>query len=42
LWSGQGRRPEARDLLTQVYAWFTEGFASRDLQEARQTLLELG
>ncbi len=42
MWSGQGRRPEARDLLTPVYAWFTEGFASRDLQEARQILLELG
>ena len=36
LWHRQGRRPEARDLLEPVYAWFTEGFDTADLAEARQ------
>jgi predicted ATPase len=39
LWQQQGRGAEARQLLAQVYGWFTEGFATADLQEAR-TLLE--
>jgi class 3 adenylate cyclase len=42
LWSGQGRRAEARDLLAPVHDWFTEGFGSVDLQESRAVLAELG
>ena len=42
LWSGQGRRAEARELLARVYGWFTEGFASLDLQQARSVLADLG
>jgi predicted ATPase len=37
----QGRRPEARDLLAPVYGWFTEGFATPDLREAKALLEEL-
>jgi class 3 adenylate cyclase/tetratricopeptide (TPR) repeat protein len=37
----QGRAREARDLLAPVYAWFTEGFATRDLKEAGTLLDEL-
>ena len=35
LWSDQGRNVEARDLLTPIYAWFTEGFETPDLKEAK-------
>jgi predicted ATPase len=38
LWQ-QGKRQEAHDLLAEVYAWFTEGFDTPDLQDAK-TLLE--
>jgi predicted ATPase len=41
LWGEQRRRSEARDLLAPVYGWFTEGFATPDLQEARALLDEL-
>ena len=41
LWQQQGKRTEARQLLTQVYGWFTEGFATADLQEARALLDDL-
>jgi predicted ATPase len=37
----QGRPAEARDLLAQVYGWFTEGFATPDLKEAKALLDEL-
>ena len=37
----QGRRGEARDLLAPVYVWFTEGFDTADLKEARTLLSEL-
>jgi predicted ATPase len=37
----QGRRPEARDLLAPVYGWFTEGFGTPDLKEAKALLDEL-
>jgi predicted ATPase len=37
----QGRQTEARDLLAPVYAWFTEGFATPDLKEAKALLDEL-
>jgi predicted ATPase len=41
LWQRQGQRQEARDLLTPVYEWFTEGFDTADLREAKQLLDEL-
>jgi predicted ATPase len=37
----QGRRVEARDLLAPIYGWFTEGFGTPDLKEARTLLEEL-
>jgi predicted ATPase len=37
----QGKRDEARELLAQVYGWFTEGFDTRDLKEAKALLEEL-
>jgi predicted ATPase len=39
LWQHQGKRAEAHDLLAPIYGWFTEGFDTADLQEAK-TLLE--
>jgi class 3 adenylate cyclase/predicted ATPase len=41
LWGEQGRRVEARDLLTPVYGWFSEGFDTADLKEAKALLDEL-
>jgi predicted ATPase len=41
LWRDQGKRDDARDLLAPVYGWFTEGFDTRDLKEARTLLAEL-
>jgi predicted ATPase len=41
LWRDQGKRAEARDLLAPVYGWFTEGFDTRDLKEAKALLNEL-
>jgi predicted ATPase len=38
----QGRRAEARDLLAPIYGWFTEGFETPDLKEAKTLLEELG
>jgi predicted ATPase len=38
LWRDQGRRAAARDLLAPVYGWFTEGFATPDLKEAKALL----
>jgi predicted ATPase len=35
LWQQQGKREQGRQLLTEVYGWFTEGFGTPDLQEAR-------
>lgn len=37
-WRGQGKHADARDLLAPVYAWFTEGFATPDLKEAKAML----
>jgi predicted ATPase len=37
----QGRRTEARDLLAPIYGWFTEGFDTQDLKEAKTLLHEL-
>jgi predicted ATPase len=42
LWQGQGKRQEAYDLLAPVYNWFTEGFDTADLQDAKALLNELG
>jgi tetratricopeptide (TPR) repeat protein len=42
LWQSQGKRREAYDLLASVYNWFTEGFDSKDLQDAQSLLAELG
>src|SRR4029434_7802994 len=42
LWQRQGKRAAARELLAPVYGWFTEGFDTADLQEARALLEELG
>ena len=38
LWQQQGKQAEARDLITPVYDWFTEGFDTADLQEAKALL----
>jgi predicted ATPase len=42
LWRDQGKRQQARDLLAPVYGWFTEGFDTLDLKEAKTLLDELG
>jgi predicted ATPase len=41
LWQQQGKRDAARELLAPVYRWFTEGFDTADLQEAKVLLDEL-
>ena len=41
LWQQQGKRVEARELLAPIYGWFTEGFDTADLQEAKALLEEL-
>jgi predicted ATPase len=41
LWQRQGKRAEARELLTPIYSWFTEGFDTADLQEAKALLTAL-
>jgi predicted ATPase len=41
LWQQQGQREKARQLLAPIYGWFTEGFETADLQEARTLLAEL-
>jgi adenylate cyclase len=41
LWQQQGKRAAARDLLAPVYNWFTEGFDTADLQDAKALLDEL-
>ena len=42
LWQQQGKRQEAHDLLAPIYGWFTEGFDTADLQEAKALLNALG
>ena len=42
LYRDQGHRAEARDLLMSVYGWFTEGFDTPDLKDAKALLDELG
>jgi predicted ATPase len=41
-WRDQGKRAEARDLIAPIYGWFTEGFDTPDLKEAKALLEELG
>jgi predicted ATPase len=41
LWRDQGKRQQARELLAPVYGWFTEGFDTLDLKEAKALLDEL-
>ena len=41
LWQQQGKQSEARQILTEIYNWFTEGFATADLQEAKALLTTL-
>ncbi len=41
LWQQQGKRQEAQDLLAPVYQWFTEGFDTADLKDAKALLGEL-
>jgi predicted ATPase len=42
LWQRQGKFAEALQLVTEVYSWFTEGFDTADLQEAKELLEEFG
>ena len=42
LWQHQGKRAEAYQLLVETYGWFTEGFDTADLQEAKALLNALG
>jgi predicted ATPase len=41
LWQQQGKQHEAHKLLSEVYNWFTEGFDTKDLQEAKALIEEL-
>jgi len=41
LWCDQGKRDEARELLAPVFGWFTEGFDTLDLKQAKALLHEL-
>jgi predicted ATPase len=41
LWRDQGKPQQARELLAPVYGWFTEGFDTRDLKEAKELLDQL-
>ena len=41
LWRDQGKTQQARELLAPVYGWFTEGFDTLDLQEAKALLAQL-
>ena len=42
LWRDQEKREEARELLAPIYGWFTEGFDTLDVKEAKALLDELG
>jgi len=41
LWRDQGKSQQARDLLTPIYGWFTEGFDTLDLRESKTLLDDL-
>ncbi len=40
LWQQQGKKEEARRMLAEIFGWFTEGFDTTDLKEARELLKE--
>jgi len=42
LWQQQGKKEVAHRMLSEIYGWFTEGFDTKDLQEAKALLEELG
>jgi predicted ATPase len=42
LWQQQGKKDKARQMLAEIYNWFTEGFDTADLQEAKALLENLG
>ena len=41
LWQSQDKQKQARRLLKRIYDWFTEGFETKDLREAKALLTEL-
>ena len=41
LWQQQGKQRDAHHVLAEIYGWFTEGFDTKDLQEAKALLGEL-
>jgi hypothetical protein len=41
LWQRQGKQHEARNMLSEIYNWFTESFNTTDLKEAKTSLQEL-
>ena len=41
LWQQQGKKEDAHELLANIHRWFTEGFDTKDLQEAKALLEEL-
>jgi len=41
LWQSQGKKTAARQVLAEIYGWFTEGFDTKDLQEAKVLLEEV-
>ncbi len=41
LWQQQGKEAEAHQMLAEIYGWFTEGFDTKDLQEAKALFNEL-
>jgi len=41
LWRDQGKPQQARELLAPIYGWYTEGFSTRDLKEAKALLAQL-
>ena len=41
LWQRQGKQKEAHQMLLEIYGWFTEGFDTKDLQEAKVLLESL-
>ena len=41
LWQQQGKKDEARHMLVEMYGWFSEGFDTMDLQQAKALLEEL-
>ena len=42
LWQQQGKQAQARELIAPIYDWFTEGFDTADLRDAKALLEELG